>query len=98
MDQEEDIILSNVTVATEPDEKSTDIDVKEEEYKMKLYDPFCRNPLHAGGYNALFQEMNAFINHYHPSVALFAKNILKGTNNFKNVFLHSKKLFSIKKS
>ncbi|KZS20710.1 CCAAT/enhancer-binding protein zeta [Daphnia magna] len=49
--------------------------------KSKLaYDPFARNPMYAraemsGG----MWEINLLTNHFHPSVALFAKTIVEGT-------------------
>lgn len=41
------------------------------------YDPLKRNPLYAGGDLCAYQELLQLKNHFHPSVALFAENILK---------------------
>lgn len=42
------------------------------------YDPHERNPLFAGGDKATYLELLKLSQHYHPSVALFAKSILQG--------------------
>nr|AAH84984.1 LOC495457 protein [Xenopus laevis] len=42
------------------------------------YDPFNRNPLFCGADNTSLWELKKLSEHFHPSVALFAKNILEG--------------------
>ena len=42
------------------------------------YDPLCRNPLYAGGEFCAYTELIYLKNHFHPSVSLFATNILNG--------------------
>ena len=43
-----------------------------------VYDPLHRNPAYAGGEKAVFVELYALSRHFHPTVSLFAKKILKG--------------------
>ena len=42
------------------------------------YDPKKREPLYAGAEMTCLWELNAFAQHYHPSVVAFAKGLLKG--------------------
>lgn len=42
------------------------------------YTPFCRNPLHGGGEFSIYAELIFLKDHFHPTVSLFAKNILEG--------------------
>ncbi|XP_052602278.1 CCAAT/enhancer-binding protein zeta [Peromyscus californicus insignis] len=44
----------------------------------KTYDPFSRNPLFCGAENTSLWELRKLSEHFHPSVALFAKTILEG--------------------
>ncbi|OCT77994.1 CCAAT/enhancer-binding protein zeta [Xenopus laevis] len=43
------------------------------------YDPFNRNPLFCGADNTSLWELKKLAEHFHPSVALFAKHILEGS-------------------
>lgn len=43
------------------------------------YDGFNRNPLYAGGEFCAYTELNMLKNHFHPTVSLFAQNLLNGT-------------------
>ncbi|EQC34133.1 hypothetical protein SDRG_08342 [Saprolegnia diclina VS20] len=43
-----------------------------------VYDAKKRNPLYAGADNACLWELQPFLQHYHPSVATFAKQLLEG--------------------
>lgn len=55
--------------------------VMPEETKHKeptQYDPTHRNPAFAGGDKAVFVELALLTEHFHPTVALFAKKILNG--------------------
>ncbi|XP_067208361.1 CCAAT/enhancer-binding protein zeta-like isoform X2 [Linepithema humile] len=77
------IMLSNVTIGADTASGSqTDVkeetDVKVEEQNVKLYDPFCRNPLYAGVAKGLYTELAALSRHFHPSVAIFANQIIQG--------------------
>ncbi|KAH0509851.1 CCAAT/enhancer-binding protein zeta [Microtus ochrogaster] len=45
---------------------------------LKTYDPFSRNPLFCGAENTSLWELRKLSEHFHPSVALFAKTILEG--------------------
>ena len=40
------------------------------------YDPLSRNPLYCGADQAVVYELNSLVNHFHPSVSLFARRIL----------------------
>ncbi|MBZ3876929.1 CCAAT/enhancer-binding protein zeta [Sciurus carolinensis] len=46
--------------------------------QLKTYDPFSRNPLFCGAENTSLWELKKLSEHFHPSVALFAKTILQG--------------------
>jgi len=83
IENENSIILSNVTIGTdiktESDAKK-ESDVKVEVQDIKSYDPFCRNPLYAGAVKGFNAELEALSRHFHPSVALFANQIIQGIN------------------
>lgn len=85
IENDNSIMLSNITVGaeTKPDMK-TETDVKAEVQDIKPYDPFCRNPLYAGAVKGRNTELSALCRHFHPSVALFANQIIQGnkTSNF----------------
>ena len=44
-----------------------------------LYDPKKRDPTHANAQNSSLWEINQFLNHYHPTVAIYASSIIDGT-------------------
>lgn len=46
--------------------------------KRPIYDPLSRNPLYAGGDFCAYTELINLRNHFHPTVALYANNILEG--------------------
>ncbi|XP_008820822.1 CCAAT/enhancer-binding protein zeta [Nannospalax galili] len=46
--------------------------------QLSTYDPFNRNPLFCGAENTSLWELRKLSEHFHPSVALFAKTILEG--------------------
>ncbi|XP_008056908.1 CCAAT/enhancer-binding protein zeta [Carlito syrichta] len=46
--------------------------------QFNTYDPFSRNPLFCGAENTSLWELKKLSEHFHPSVALFAKTILQG--------------------
>uniref|UniRef100_A0A8C7ACZ8 CCAAT/enhancer-binding protein zeta n=2 Tax=Neovison vison TaxID=452646 RepID=A0A8C7ACZ8_NEOVI len=46
--------------------------------QLSTYDPFSRNPLFCGAENTSLWELKKLSEHFHPSVALFAKTILQG--------------------
>lgn len=46
--------------------------------RLNTYDPFSRNPLFCGAELTSFWELKKLSEHFHPSVALFAKTILQG--------------------
>ena len=41
------------------------------------YDPYHRNPMYCHAENECIWELEGLAGHYHPTVALFAKQILK---------------------
>ncbi|XP_030854891.1 CCAAT/enhancer-binding protein zeta [Strongylocentrotus purpuratus] len=43
------------------------------------YDPLARNPLHSHVDNAVMWELKVLSNHFHPSVSLFASQLLAGS-------------------
>ncbi|KAF5894166.1 CCAAT/enhancer-binding protein zeta, partial [Clarias magur] len=45
---------------------------------LKVYDPANRNPLYCGANHSTLWELQKLADHFHPSVALFAKTILQG--------------------
>ncbi|KAM4771728.1 CCAAT/enhancer-binding protein zeta [Rhinophrynus dorsalis] len=48
--------------------------------KSSNYDPLNRNPLFCGADNTSLWELKKLTQHFHPSVALFAKTILEGNS------------------
>ena len=46
--------------------------------EKKMYDPFQRNPIYCGAEHAIFWELEKIRSHFHPSVKLFASNLLDG--------------------
>ncbi|KAL0099107.1 hypothetical protein PUN28_020272 [Cardiocondyla obscurior] len=77
IENENSIMLSNITVDAETNIKK-ETDIKIEVQDVKSYDPFCRNPLYAGAVRGLNTELEALSRHFHPSVALFANQIIQG--------------------
>lgn len=80
---ENTIMLSNViigadTVSETQSNVKKETDVKVELQTVKAYDPFCRNPLYAGATKEFNTELIALSRHFHPSVALFANQIIQG--------------------
>ncbi|XP_011881927.1 PREDICTED: CCAAT/enhancer-binding protein zeta [Vollenhovia emeryi] len=79
IENENSIMLSNVTVGVETkSDVKEETDVKIEAQDVKSYDPFCRNPLYAGATKGFNTELEALSRHFHPSVALFANQIIQG--------------------
>lgn len=58
---------------TEENSESTEAENKEQ---VKAYDPFHRSSEYAGGEYAVRTELVALLHHYHPTVRVFAQNIL----------------------
>ncbi|XP_030053962.1 CCAAT/enhancer-binding protein zeta [Microcaecilia unicolor] len=50
------------------------------EKNLCVYDPLNRNPLFCGADHTCLWELKKFVEHFHPSVALFAKTILQGNS------------------
>lgn len=94
IENENSIMLSNITVGadTKSDIKE-ETDIKTEVQDMKSYDPFCRNPLYAGAVKGFNTELEALSRHFHPSVALFANQIIQGSKTLN--FLYHSLLFDI---
>lgn len=80
--EEDSIMLSNVTIGAseaKPEMKEETEDIKVDVQTInKAYDPFCRNPLFAGAIQGFNTELAALAKHFHPSVALFANQIIQG--------------------
>ncbi|KAL3275496.1 hypothetical protein HHI36_020256 [Cryptolaemus montrouzieri] len=51
---------------------------KEKGSNNTFYNPFTRNPLYAGAEHTAFLELNFLKQHFHPTVSLYATNILNG--------------------
>ena len=45
--------------------------------RSQMYKPHQRNPLFSGAENSCLWELNRLSRHYHPSVCLFARNLMK---------------------
>ncbi|XP_050506549.1 CCAAT/enhancer-binding protein zeta [Diabrotica virgifera virgifera] len=52
--------------------------VKKEKGAVIKYNPLSRNPLYGGGEFCAYTELYNLKNHFHPTVALFASNIING--------------------
>ena len=44
------------------------------------YDPQARNPLYAGAEKSPFWELESLVNHFHPTVQMFAKSLSDNTS------------------
>ncbi|KAK0176043.1 hypothetical protein PV328_000220 [Microctonus aethiopoides] len=79
--EENTIMLPNV-IADDSAMSSNDTDKKDviklEEDNAAFYDPFYINPLRSGACKSSMVELTALADHVHPSVALFATNIIEG--------------------
>ncbi|GAB9472571.1 Ccaat-box-binding transcription factor [Globisporangium polare] len=70
-DEEED-------VKDEPEAvKSEAADAEESALPKDSYDPRKRNPLYAGAENACAWELHHLVHHYHPSVQVFARQLIE---------------------
>ncbi|KAI3406166.2 MAK21 [Candida oxycetoniae] len=56
---------------------------KEQEIAHDSYDPKKRDPQHANALNSSLWELNQFVNHYHPTVAIYAESFMNGTSQPK---------------
>lgn len=57
-------------------EDNTETNGTESKEKSNGYDPYHRAPEYAGGEYAIRTELTALLHHYHPTVRVFAQNIL----------------------
>ena len=72
------IVLSNViSVPVENKTNDDSVEIKKE-FKATCYDPMARNTLNSGANLTFYCELTALTKHFHPSVALFSKNLLEG--------------------
>lgn len=62
-----------------PSEDGKEIESKEDEE----YDPKKRDPRYANADKSSLWELNQFLNHYHPTVAIYASSLLEGTEQVK---------------
>ncbi|MEJ1287144.1 CCAAT/enhancer binding protein zeta [Cricetulus griseus] len=75
----EDTVTTSSTKAEKPKTASwVHFDNLKGGKQLKTYDPFSRNPLFCGAENTSLWELRKLSEHFHPSVALFAKTILEG--------------------
>ncbi|KAH0549914.1 CCAAT/enhancer-binding protein zeta [Cotesia glomerata] len=75
------IMLPNVTfdsTNTSETKEKTETEIKIEEDTTLIYDPFNVNPLKSGASKSPIIELVALSEHFHPSVALFSRNIIEG--------------------
>ena len=63
-----------------PDEK---LELNESGDKLRVYDPRKRNPEFANADKTCLWEISQFINHYHPTVSLYAESLLEGKSQPK---------------
>lgn len=63
---------------TDPVTPSSD----EKPAKATVYDPYHRAPEYAGAEYAMRTELTALLHHYHPTVRVFAQNILESKSPF----------------
>ncbi|KAK0167415.1 hypothetical protein PV327_004816 [Microctonus hyperodae] len=70
------VIADNSVVASDETDKKDVIKIEED--TADFYDPFYINPLRSGACKTSMVELTALSNHVHPSVALFATNIIEG--------------------
>lgn len=68
-----EVAQSIVPANTEEDSESTEVKNKKQ---VNAYDPFHRSSEYAGGEYAVRTELLALLHHYHPTVRVFAQNIL----------------------
>lgn len=52
------------------------VSVKKEKLPTTKYNPWARNPLYGGGEFCAYTELYSLKNHFHPTVALYATNII----------------------
>ncbi|KAM5293143.1 CCAAT/enhancer-binding protein zeta [Ctenodactylus gundi] len=72
-------VLESDTEATRPKTASwVHVENLKGSKQLNTYDPFSRNPLFCGAENTSLWELKKLSEHFHPSVALFAKTILQG--------------------
>lgn len=59
-------------------QSATWVHLKEDKKKIKVdgFNPMQRNPLYANGHLCSYTELNVLSSHFHPTVALFASQIL----------------------
>lgn len=75
----EDTMAASSTEAEKPKTASwVPFDNLKGSKQLKTYNSFSRNPLFSGAENTSLWELRKLSEHFHPSVALFAKTILEG--------------------
>lgn len=53
------------------------------------FNPLVRNPSYAGAKYAAYTELLLLQNHFHPTVSMFASNILKGEYTIVKIFIRN---------
>lgn len=64
-------------------EARVNLDMKEAAGPEELYDPKKRNPTFANADKTCFWEIAQFLNHYHPTIAVYAQSFIDGTPQHK---------------
>lgn len=73
-----DIEILNANMDTGPSWYHCSTTIKQENKNPTCYDPFNRNPLFAGAEHTAYIELLNLQHHYHPTVSLYADNLLHG--------------------
>lgn len=79
--QNNTIDMSLIEIKEEDDEVKPEIStqnvtIKKEKAPLTKYNPLARNPLYGGGEFSAYIELIDLKNHFHPTVALYASNII----------------------
>ena len=64
-------------------EKRPELVVEKTDHYDDLYDPKKRNPAYSNAGKSCMWEITLFLNHYHPTVAIYASSFLAGTTQPK---------------
>ncbi|GME94591.1 unnamed protein product [Ambrosiozyma monospora] len=90
-----DDILNAKDAVNSDDETEEGDDETKKSVARKIYDPRKRDPKFANADKASMWEINHFINHYHPTVSLYAEALLEGPTGGITVSKPDLGLFSL---
>lgn len=77
-DDEEEVIKTEPKAkAVKSEATSAGEDAEDNALPKNSYDPRKRNPLYAGAENACAWELHHLVHHYHPSVQVFARQLIE---------------------